>query len=185
LFGYYSEAKMRVYIVFVWANECSSGLGVYSFATVALFYLALRKHSVKKNAMKKLFLIALLSASFAIQAQTIESSSRSTTGYIKADGTIENSSRSTVGYIKSDGTIENRSRSTIGYIKSDGTIENSSRSTVGYVKKDGTVENSSRSTIGYIKDDGTVENSSRSTIGYAKGIKKEWAAVTYFFFKFD
>ena len=80
-------------------------------------------------------------------------------------------------------TIESGSRSTIGYIKSDGTIENSSRSTVGYVKSDGTVENSSRSTLGYIKDDGTVENSSRSTIGYAKGIKKEWVAVVYFFFK--
>ncbi|MFP3599982.1 5-fold beta-flower protein, partial [Chryseobacterium sp. SIMBA_029] len=43
-----------------------------------------------------------------VNAQTIESGSRSTTGYIKSDGTIENSSRSTVGYIKSDGTIENK-----------------------------------------------------------------------------
>ncbi|MGE8513186.1 MAG: 5-fold beta-flower protein, partial [Chryseobacterium culicis] len=56
---------------------------------------------------------------------------------------------------------------------------------VGYVKKDGTVENSSHSTIGYIKDDGTVENSNHSTIGYARGIKKEWAAIVYFFFKLD
>ncbi|WP_410493409.1 5-fold beta-flower protein [Chryseobacterium sp. StRB126] len=39
--------------------------------------------------------------------------------------------------------------------------------------------------FGNIKDDGTVENSSLSTIGYAKGIKKEWAAVVYFFFKLD
>jgi hypothetical protein len=52
------------------------------------------------------------------------------------------------------------------------------------VKKDGTVENSSHSTLGYIKDDGTVENSSHRTLGYARGIKKEWAAVSYFFFKF-
>jgi hypothetical protein len=52
------------------------------------------------------------------------------------------------------------------------------------VKSDGTVQNSSYSTIGYIKDDGTVQNSSYSTIGYARGVKKEWAAVTFFFFKF-
>lgn len=139
----------------------------------------------KNRKMRKIALIiALLGSTAFAKAQTIESNSRSTTGYIKSDGTIENRSHSTIGYIKSDGTIENASHSTIGYIKSDGTIENSSRSTVGYVKKDGTVENSSRSTIGYVKDDGTVENSSRSTIGYARGIKKEWAAVAFFFFKF-
>jgi hypothetical protein len=55
---------------------------------------------------------------------------------------------------------------------------------VGYVKSDGTVENSSHSTIGYVKDNGTVENSSHSTIGHASGVKKEWAAVVFFFFKF-
>ena len=82
-------------------------------------------------------------------------------------------------------TIENSSHSTTGYIKSDGTIQNSSYSTVGYVKSDGTVQNSSYSTIGYVKEDGTVQNSSYSTIGYAKGVKKEWAAVVYFFFIFN
>ena len=45
-----------------------------------------------------------------------------------------------------------------------------------------TIQTSSRSTAGYIKSDGTIQNSSRSTIGYAKGIPKEWAAVTFFFF---
>lgn len=81
-------------------------------------------------------------------------------------------------------SITNSSHSTTGYIKSDGTIENSSHSTVGYVKSDGTVENSSHSTIGYVKSDGTVENSSHSTIGHASGVKKEWAAVVFFFFDF-
>jgi len=55
---------------------------------------------------------------------------------------------------------------------------------MGYVKEDGTVQNSSYSTLGYVKEDGTVQNSSYSTIGYAKGIKKEWAAVAFFFFSF-
>jgi hypothetical protein len=53
------------------------------------------------------------------------------------------------------------------------------------VKSNGTVQNSSYSTIGYIKDDGTVQNSSYSTIGYAKGVRKEWAAVAFFFFRFN
>lgn len=157
-----------------------------AYSTNYYFTLTIFQEHKKLKIMKKtLFTCFLLLNLSILNAQTIESGNRSTTGYIKTDGTIENSSRSTVGYIRSDGTIEDKSRSTIGYIKSDGTIENKSRSTVGYVKKDGTIENSSRSTIGYIKDDGTVENSSRSTIGYAKGIRKEWAAVVYFFFKLD
>lgn len=55
---------------------------------------------------------------------------------------------------------------------------------MGYVKSDGTVENSSHNTIGYIHK-GTVDDSYHSTIGYANGIKPEWAAVTYFFFRFN
>jgi hypothetical protein len=39
--------------------------------------------------------------------------------------------------------------------------------------------------LGYIKDNGTVQNSRYSTIGYARGVKKEWAAVVFFFFKFN
>jgi len=64
-------------------------------------------------------------------------------------------------------------------------IENSSGSTVGKVTSDGTVENSSGSTIGKITDDGSVENSSGSTIGRASGVRKEWAAVVFFFFHFN
>jgi hypothetical protein len=56
---------------------------------------------------------------------------------------------------------------------------------VGYVREDGRVQNSSYSTIGYVRDDGRVQNSSYSTIGYARGIKKEWAAVVFFFFHFN
>ena len=56
---------------------------------------------------------------------------------------------------------------------------------MGYVKKNGTVQDSSYRTLGYIKDNGTVQNSNYSTLGYAKGVKKEWAAVVFFFFKFE
>ena len=51
--------------------------------------------------MKNFLLIACLGLTFASKAQTIESGSHSTTGYVKSDGTIENSSHSTKGYIKS------------------------------------------------------------------------------------
>jgi len=48
-----------------------------------------------------------------------------------------------------------------------------------------TLRSSSYSTIGSISDEGTVRNSSHSIIGYAKGVKKEWAAVLFFFFIFN
>ena len=72
-----------------------------------------------------------------------------------------------------------------GTIKSDGTIQDSHYSTIGYIKSDGTVQDSHYSTIGYIKSDGTVQDSHYSTIGHASGIKKEWAAAYYFFFKMN
>ncbi len=131
------------------------------------------------------FLLSLMLTAFVFSfsyAQKVEVCGGSCANGVKSDGYIYKGS-STVGKIESDGTIENTSNSTVGYIKSNGTIENSSRSTVGYVKSDGTVENSSHSTIGYVKSDGTVENSSHSTIGKVSGVKREWVAVAFFFFK--
>ena len=46
------------------------------------------------------------------------------------------------------------------------------------------IESGSHFTPGYIKN-GTVQNSSHVTIGYGNGVKPEWAAVVYFFFKFQ
>lgn len=63
-------------------------------------------------------------------------------------------------------------------------MQNASYSTVGYIKEDGRVQNGSYSTIGYVKKDGTVQNGSYSTIGHASGVKKEWAAIVFFFFDF-
>jgi hypothetical protein len=48
-----------------------------------------------------------------------------------------------------------------------------------------TIQSSNYGTTGYITSDGTIQNSSYSTIGYAKGVKKEWAAVSFFFFRFN
>ncbi|CAN5353477.1 hypothetical protein BH09BAC1_BH09BAC1_07580 [soil metagenome] len=133
--------------------------------------------------MKFLFSLLLAFSVFSVgYAQKVEVCGSSCANGIGSDGYIKKGS-SSVGKIESDGTIENTSNSTLGYIKSNGTIENSSHSTVGYVKSDGTIENSSHSTIGYVKSDGTVENSSHSTIGKVSGVKKEWVAVAFFFFK--
>ena len=65
------------------------------------------------RAVGLLFLVVALNVS----GQSIENASRSTIGYLNADGSIENASRSTAGYINPSGsgwTIENSSRSTIG-----------------------------------------------------------------------
>ena len=114
-------------------------------------------------------------------AQTVRNSSYSCIGKIDSDGTVRNSSYSMIGKIDSDGIIRNSSYSMIGKIDSDGTIRNSSYSMIGKVDRDGTVRNSSYSMIGKIDDDGTVRNSSYSMIGKAEGIKREWAAVWFFF----
>jgi hypothetical protein len=47
------------------------------------------------------------------------------------------------------------------------------------------VQSNSFATLGYVKEDGTVQDRGFSTIGYARGVKREWAAVLFFFFKFD
>ena len=137
--------------------------------------------------MKRLIFILTIMATLLFVANTesyaqdVRNSSYSTIAHIDSDGTVRNSSYSTIGHIDSDGTVRNSSYSTIGHIDKDGTVRNSSYSTIGHIDKDGTVRNSSYSTIGHIDSDGTVRNSSYSTIGHAKGIKREWAAVFFFF----
>ena len=78
-------------------------------------------------------------------------------------------------------TVRNASNATIGKIESNGTVHNSSNAMIGRIESDGTVRNASNAMIGRVESDGTVRNSSNATIGYARGIKKEWAAVFFFF----
>jgi hypothetical protein len=146
----------------------------------------LRQHKTK-HPMKKLLCVCLiLSGSFFVShAQSLSDSHGSSTGQIKSDGTVEDSHGSTAGHIRSDGTIEDSHGSTIGHIKSDGTIEDSHGSTIGKVENNGTIDDSHGSTIGHVRSDGTVEDSHGSTIGHASGIKREWVAVAFFFFRFN
>lgn len=131
-----------------------------------------------------LFFTFLLFAIAFANAQKIQSHNYGTQRYIRTDGTIQNSSYKTVGRIRSNGTIQDSRYKTIGYIR-NGKIQDNTYKTVGYVHENGRVQDVSYQTLGYIKDNGTVQNSSYSTIGYARGVNKEWAAVVFFFFKFE
>ena len=78
-------------------------------------------------------------------------------------------------------TLRNASNSYIGRIDDDGTVRNSSNMYIGKMGSDGTVRNSSNSYIGRVESDGTIRNSSNMYIGSARGVKREWAAVFFFF----
>ena len=78
-------------------------------------------------------------------------------------------------------TFRNSMNSTVGKIDSDGTIRNSMNSKIGKIESDGTIRNSNNSTVGKVEKDGTVRNSMNSTLGSARGVKREHAAVFFFF----
>ena len=140
-------------------------------------------HLKTKENMKRIFSILIMMLCLAPMsfAQDLRNSSNSYIGKIESDGTVRNSSNSYVGKICSDGTIRNSSNSYVGKLESNGTVRNSSNSYAGKIESDGTVRNSSNSYMGKVESDGTVRNSSNSYIGSAKGVKKEYAALFFFF----
>ncbi len=75
--------------------------------------------------------------------------------------------------------IANSSGSTTGYIRGND-IRDSRSSFVGSIRGN-YVYNSYNSRIGEIRDDGSIYDSRNSFFGKAKGVKKEWVAVFYFF----
>ena len=78
--------------------------------------------------------------------------------------------------------LRNASGSRTGKIESDGTVRNDSGTKIGKIESDGTIRNSSGTKIGKIESDGTIRNASGTKIGSASGVRKEWAAVTFFFY---
>ncbi|NIG56532.1 5-fold beta-flower protein [Chitinophaga sp. Cy-1792] len=134
--------------------------------------------------MKKMFLLfAVLLCGMLSKAQTIKSHDYTSRYSVNSDGVIRNSGGSTAGYIKSDGRVENAGHETIGYVKGD-RVTDKGYSTIGYIKSDGKIQNSGYETLGYIKADGKVLDRNYSTLGYASGVKREWAALIFFFFDF-
>ena len=69
----------------------------------------------------------------------------------------------------------------MGKIDSDGTVRNASNQTPRKIASDGTVRNASNASLGRV-DNGSVRNASNVSIGRTdSNVKKEWAAVFYFF----
>lgn len=129
--------------------------------------------------MKKLlFLLGFVLCSMGIDAQNVYDSYNSTCGYIYSDGRVCNSSGTTIGRFYGD-RIANSSGSTTGYIRGND-IRDSRSSFVGSIRGN-YVYNSYNSRVGEIRDDGSIYDSRNSFFGKAKGVKKEWVAVFYFF----
>ena len=97
-------------------------------------------------------------------------------GKVEGDGTVRLGG-SSKGRFESDGTIR-VGGSSVGKIDSDGTIRKSG-SSIGKVERDGTVRING-SSVGKVEDDGTIRKNG-SSIGSAKGVRKEYAAVIFFF----
>ena len=133
--------------------------------------------------MKRILLTAVvLLCANLLTAQSLETSDYRTKGYVTEEGEIQDSGYTTVLTIDGDGKIVDRLHTTMGYLK-DGKVQDNYHQTLGYINDDGRVQGSNYMTIGYIKDNGTVQDAASQTIGYAKGVKKEWAAIAFFFFK--
>ena len=77
-------------------------------------------------------------------------------------------------------TVDGMNRS-VGYIENSGTIRDGMNRTVGRVESDGTVRDGMNRTIGRVESDGTVRDGMNRTIGSARGVKRTYAAVFFFF----
>jgi hypothetical protein len=133
-----------------------------------------------KNIHMKILNLILFVAFFALsicnaQAQELRKNG-SSYAKIESDGTVRING-SSVGKFESDGTIR-ANGSSVGKIESDGTIRQNG-SSVGKVESDGTVRING-SSVGKIESDGTIRKNG-SSVGSAPGVRKEYAAVLFFF----
>jgi hypothetical protein len=102
-------------------------------------------------------------------------------GQITPTGEVRNERNQKIGQINSDGEIRNDRNQNIGKIMPDGEVRNDRNQKIGSVSSDGEVRNDRNQNIGKIMPDGEVRNDRNQRIGRAQGIKKEWAAVFFFF----
>jgi hypothetical protein len=78
--------------------------------------------------------------------------------------------------------LRNASGSKTGKIESAGPILSAGGTKIVNFERDGTVRNDSGTKIGKIDSDGSIRNASGTKTGSASGVRKEWAAVTFFFY---
>ncbi|MDO4790353.1 MAG: hypothetical protein Q3998_05250 [Porphyromonas sp.] len=140
--------------------------------------------------MKRLIYTLIVSMAFCFlmplyaNGQILRGNSNEQIGSISSSGEIRSKNGAYAGKIASDGNIYDRSNKQIGKIESDGTVRNRNGSSIGKINSDGTVRGDGNKYLGKIESDGTVRNSNNASIGRASGVKKEWAAVAFFFFSF-
>ena len=111
----------------------------------------------------------------------LRNASNAQIGKVESDGTVRDRNNAHIGKIHSDGTIRNSSGAAIGKLESNGTFRDARNSFLGKIESDGTVRNSNNARIGKIENNGVVRNANGAAIGKASGVKKEWAAVFFFF----
>jgi hypothetical protein len=128
-----------------------------------------------------ILLLFMLSTSQTVEAQDLRGKTNALIGRIQSDGVVRNSSNAQIGKIDANGAIRDRRNAQIGKIDSDGIIRDRSNAQIGKVDSNGVVRDRSNAQIGKIDADGVVRDRSNAQIGSAKGIKREWAAVVFFF----
>ena len=61
------------------------------------------------------------------------------------------------------------------------TVRDGSNRSIGTIESNGTVRDGMNRSIGKVESDGTVRDSMNRSIGSAKGVKRTYAAVFFFF----
>ena len=78
-------------------------------------------------------------------------------------------------------TVRDGSNRSIGTIESNGTVRDGMNRSVGKIESDGTIRDGMNRSIGKVESDGTVRDSMNRSIGSARGVKRTYAAVFFFF----
>ena len=78
-------------------------------------------------------------------------------------------------------TVRDGSNRSIGTIESNGTVRDGMNRSIGKVESDGTVRDGMNRSIGRVESDGTVRDGMNRSIGSARGVKRTYAAVFFFF----
>ena len=149
--------------------------GIYAVSLLNVQFSLHQKKYIMTNLNAGILLLFLTVLTSTIHAQELRKNG-SSWAKIESDGTVRING-SSVGRFESDGTIRVNGSSK-GNIESDGTIRKDG-SSVGKVESDGTVRLNG-SSVGKIESDGTVRKNG-SSVGSSAGVRKEYAAVLFFF----
>ena len=77
--------------------------------------------------------------------------------------------------------LRDASGNVTGSVRSDGTICDRSGNSVARIDNSGNIRDRSGNTVGRIDSNGSIRDKSGNSVGRASGVKREWAAVLFFF----